>query len=326
MIGPDVVDEVKTGKGSQDYSTRTAFQFSILEQLLMGGKYEKYREYIKHYKRFVKDWLFGQIVQQLSKDRSLEKLEKKHLLEIVKIITDTISNIRKSHSTIKDINTFIQKMCCALGEKLVFPKDGLDLIMTLNYSENTEQFADYLIDSVGELEQSLAAVYDKGGGIKERLRSLPFMPQDKMFTSLFGCGEVCPFCHAPCEAGGKEHTKHFSSIHRPKGLSAWRYRETKVLVIDICSSLVISGGSFYISSTAKESYPYKDYQTYYPDWVITGDPSVEASDYWKYVMATFNERIATDTDALPADVPEDWKALTPDDAMKSLKGSFNMKD
>ncbi|XP_045074475.1 up-regulator of cell proliferation-like [Coregonus clupeaformis] len=311
MIGPDIVDEMKTGKGSETYSTRMRFQFSILEQLLMDGKYEKYREYINHYERFVKDWLFDQIVEQLSKDSRLEKLENKHLSEIVEIITDTISNIRKTHSTIKDINTFIQKMCCALGEKLVFPKDDLDLIMTLNYSENTEQFADYLIDYVGELEQSLAAVYDKGGGIKERLRSLPFMPQDKMFTSLFGCGEVCPFCSAPCEAGGTEHTKHFTSIHRSNGLSAWRDRVTKVLVIDICSSLVISGRSFYISSTAKESYPYKDYQTYYPNWVITGDSSVEASDYWKYVMATFNERIATDTDALPADVPEDWKALTP---------------
>eukprot|EP00063_Salmo_salar_P090514 XP_014065349.1 PREDICTED: interferon-induced very large GTPase 1-like [Salmo salar] len=217
-------------------------------------------------------------------------------------------------------------MCYALGEKLVFPKDGLDSIMTLNYSEKTEEFADYLTDYVSEMEQSLAAEYDKGGDIEKRLRSLPFKPQDKMFTSLFGCGEVCPFCHASCEAGGKEHTKHFTSIHRSKGLSAWRCRETKVLTIDICSSLVISGRSFYISSTAKEPYPYKDYQKYYPDWNIDGDSSMEASDYWKYVMATFNERIAKDTDALPADIPEDWKALTPEDALKSLKKSFNIED
>ncbi|XP_038854996.1 interferon-induced very large GTPase 1-like [Salvelinus namaycush] len=327
MIGPDVVDEMKTGEGSEDYSARGAFQFSILKQLLMDGKYDgNYREYINHYEKFVKDWLFEQIAQQLSKDRSLEKLEKKHLSEIVKIITDSISNIRKSHSTVKDINTFIQNICSALGKKLVFPKDGLDLIMTLNYSENTEQFADYLTDYVGEMEQSLAAEYDKGGDIKERLRSLPFKPQDKMFTSLFGCGEVCPFCKAPCEAGGKEHAKHFTSIHRPQGVSGWRNLKTTVLVTDICSSDVISDNTFRTSLTEGKFHPYKDYQTYYPDWIITGDTSIEASDYWKYVMATFNETIAEAYDALPADIPEDWNRLTAEDAMKSLKGSFNMKD
>ncbi|CAB1326936.1 unnamed protein product [Coregonus sp. 'balchen'] len=122
------------------------------------------------------------------------------------------------------------------------------------------------------MEQSLAASYDKGRDIKKRLESLPFKPQEEMFTSL-------------CKAA-------FSNA--------------------------VTGGKFH---------PYKDYQTYYPDWTITGDASVEASDYWKYVMARFNERIATDRggSTLPADLPEDWKALTPDDAMKSLKESFNMK-
>ncbi|XP_064859642.1 interferon-induced very large GTPase 1-like [Oncorhynchus nerka] len=326
MIGPDAVDDIKTGEGSEDYSTRMRFQFTILEQLLLDGKYDNYTEYIKHYERFVKHWLFNQIVQKLSKDNTLEKLEKKHLSEIVKIITKAISNIRNTTSTVKDIKTFIQNMCCALGKTLVFPKDGLDLIMTLNYSENTEQFADYLINSVGEMEQSLVAEYDKGGDIEERLRSLPFKPQDKMFTSLFGCGEVCPFCGAPCEAGGKEHTKHFTSIHRPQGVSGCRNTDTKVLVTDICSSDVISENKFRTSLTEGKFHPYKDYQTYYPDWIIAGDSSIEASDYWKYVMATFNETIAKDTDALPADLPGDWKSLTPDDAMKSLKGSFNMKD
>ncbi|XP_071264193.1 interferon-induced very large GTPase 1-like isoform X2 [Salvelinus alpinus] len=326
LIGPDVIDEVKTGEGSEDYSTRVAFQFSMLKQLLTDGEYEKYREYINHYERFVKDWLFDQIVQRLSEENSLKKLEIKHLSEIVKIIIAAISNV-SSEANVNDIKTFINNICDALSEKLVFPKDALDSIRRLIPEEaNREQFAVYLTELVGEMEQSLAAEYNKGGDIKERLRSLPFKPQNEMFTSLFGCGEQCPFCKAPCEAGGKEHTKHFTSIHRSKGLSAWRCSETNVLVIDICSSLVISGRSFYISSTAKEPYPYKDYQTYYPDWIITGDSSKDTTDYWKYVMAKFHVCIAKDTSALPADIPEDWKALTPDDAMKSLKSSFNIKD
>ncbi|XP_071264098.1 interferon-induced very large GTPase 1-like isoform X2 [Salvelinus alpinus] len=324
MIGPDVVDEVKTGEGSKDYSTRGAFQFSVLEQLLMDGEYEQYREYINQYVNFVKDWLFDQISNQLSKDRSLEKLENKHLSEIVKIITDTISNIKKTHSPIKNIKTFIHNICRALEEKLVFPKDALDSIMILN-TANTEQFADYITEFVEEMEQSLAPKYDKDGDIEERLRSLPFKPQDKMFTSLFGCGEQCPFCSAPCEAGGKEHTQHFTSIHRPQGVCGWRNLFTAVLGTDICSSSVISDRQFKTKLTEGKFHPYKDYQTYYPDWMITGDPSIKATDYWKYVMTTFNERIAKDTNARPADIPEDWKTLTSDDALKSLKNAFNMK-
>ncbi|XP_045567653.1 interferon-induced very large GTPase 1 isoform X4 [Salmo salar] len=327
MIGPDVVDEVKTGKGSEDYSTRGAFQFSILKQLLTDGKYEQYREYIKHYERFVKDWLFDQIVQRLSKDNGLKKLEIKHLSKIVKIIIAAISNV-SNKTTVNNIKMFIGIICDALGEKLVFPKDALDSILMLILKDaNKEQFADYLTDCVREMEQSLAAEYDKGGDIKERLRSLPFKPHDEMFTSLFGCGEQCPFCGVPCEAGGIKHTKHHSSIHRSEGINGYRWRSSNKLVIEICSSLVVSGCRFSNAKTGGTFHPYKDYQKYYPDWLITGDSSIEASDYWKYVMTKFNERITEDrgNSTLPADIPEDWKAFTPGDALKSLKRSFNMK-
>ncbi|XP_034146968.1 interferon-induced very large GTPase 1-like [Esox lucius] len=247
MIGPDVVDLMKTSKGSEDYSTRGAFQFSILKQLLTDGEYEKYREYIRNYEQFIKQWLFDHIVNQLSKESSLKKLVKKHLTK-----------------------------------------------------------------------------YDHEMDIKERLRSLPFKPQNEMFTSLFGCGEVCPFCKAPCEAGRKEHSKHFTFIHRPQGIHGWKRTDTKVLVTDICSSDVISENKFNLSLVGACNHLYKDYQKYFPDWIIPGDSSIEATDYWKYVMATFNERIAEDNDGLPADIPEDWKTLTPEDAMKCLETTFNM--
>ncbi|XP_064782834.1 interferon-induced very large GTPase 1-like [Oncorhynchus masou masou] len=329
-IGPDVVDEVVTGEGSEDYSTRTAFQFSILKELLTDENYEKYSDYIHFYKTFVKQWLFDQIVKQLSKERRLQKMENKHLSNIVRKITDNISTVSKASSTVNNIKTFIGIICNMLGEHLAFPKDALDSIMILNTSTaNTEQFAKYLTEFVREMEKSLASVYDRKTDLRyitKRLRLLPFKPQDKMFTSLFGCGEVCPFCKAPCEAGGKEHTKHFTSIHRPKGLSGWRNKQSNVLLTNICSSSVIGNGLFINDLTGDDGHPYKKYQTYYPDWIITGDTSIEASDYWKYVMAIFNERIAERTDSLPADIPEDWNILTAEDAMKSLKGSFNVSE
>eukprot|EP00063_Salmo_salar_P090415 XP_014065250.1 PREDICTED: interferon-induced very large GTPase 1-like [Salmo salar] len=326
MIGPDVVDEVKTGKGSEDYSTRIVFQFSILKQLLTDGKYENYREYINHYERFVKDWLFDQIVQQLSNENSLKKLEIKHLYDIVHIIIAAISN-GSNTAIVNYINRLIGNICNALGEELVFPKDALDSILThILQDADTKQFAVYLTEFVREMKQSLAAEYNQGGDIKDRLRSLPFKPQDKMFTSLFGCGKQCPFCGVPCDAGGKEHAKHFTSIHRPQGLRGVKFIPTNMLVTNICSSDVTSNLKFiHPLVMGEDSHPCKDYRKYYPDWIIPGDSSMEASDYWKYVMAVFNERIAKDKHACPADIPEDWKALTSDDALKNLKNAFNMK-
>ncbi|KAJ8000578.1 hypothetical protein DPEC_G00181840 [Dallia pectoralis] len=69
--------------------------------------------------------------------------------------------------------------------------------MTLNFSRNTEQFAVCLTEFVKEMEQSLATKYDNEMDIKERLRSLPFKPQDKLFTSLFGCGRFVPSVKHP---------------------------------------------------------------------------------------------------------------------------------
>ena len=52
---------------------------------------------------------------------------------------------------------------------------------------------------------------------------------------------------------------------------------------------------------------------------------MEATDYWKYVMLTFNDKIAKDSGALPAKIPESWKGLTQNDALISLKKTFTTK-
>ena len=52
---------------------------------------------------------------------------------------------------------------------------------------------------------------------------------------------------------------------------------------------------------------------------------MEASDYWKYVLMKFNSEFAKAYDVQPADIPEDWRRLTAEDALRSLRESFNMQ-
>ena len=57
----------------------------------------------------------------------------------------------------------------------------------------------------------------------------------------------------------------------------WVY--TKEMVLDLCSSSVASDIMFKNADTDWKPHPYKEYQTYYPNWIITPDPSREVSSY-----------------------------------------------
>lgn len=63
-------------------------------------------------------------------------------------------------------------------------------------------------------------------------------------------------------------------------------------MIDICTTSVISDCTFRNSKTGGEWHPYKEYRHIYPDWHITRHRSMEASDYWKYVLMKFNNEFA----------------------------------
>ena len=52
---------------------------------------------------------------------------------------------------------------------------------------------------------------------------------------------------------------------------------------------------------------------------------MEASDYWKRVLMRFNNEFAEAYRAQPADIPEAWTTLTAEDALRSLRESFNMQ-
>ncbi|KAJ8336658.1 hypothetical protein SKAU_G00378780 [Synaphobranchus kaupii] len=329
-LGPDLVDEVLKGNKAINFSTLSSFQFSVLKQLLEDNNFENFVKYIRNYKAFVQDWIFDQMVQQFSDGTSLRNIEIMHLKAMVKRIKEAISKAKKKASEVagrgkedQNIQQFIQDICSDLQE-LVIPKDHLRAVLALNNSK-PEDFSQCLMVCVDEMEQSFTIEFQKSGDVRAKLTSLPFKPENELFNRVFGCGEQCPFCKSPCEAGGVKHTEHFASIHRPQGLGRYRWLVSDILVSDICSSLVASETTFKSPETKWEIHPYKDYQSIYPDWRIQPDTSIQASDYWKYVFSRFNEQFAKEYDAEPADIPPHWRDITQKQAMKSLEESFHFK-
>ncbi|XP_061106739.1 up-regulator of cell proliferation-like [Conger conger] len=337
-LGPDLVDEVLTGQKAIDFSTRTFFQFSILKQLLSENNFKDFVRYINNYDTFVQDWILEQMVKQFSEGDGLRNIEIMHLKAKVKRIKEAIKNAPMEASKrpvgrgkeagrgeeAQNIQQFIQDICSDLQKELVIPKDPLRAVLALNTAK-PEDFSWCLEVLVDEMEQDLTAEFQKGGDVRARLTSLPFQPQKELFNRVFGCGRQCPLCKAPCEAGGKSHTEHFASIHRPQGIGGYRQIGSCKLVCDICSTDVASEKNFRSPETEWKLHPYKEYQSIFPDWRIQPDTSIQASDYWKYVFKKFKEQFAEEYKAQPADIPPQWGDITQDQAMENLEESFKMK-
>ncbi|XP_036375645.1 up-regulator of cell proliferation-like [Megalops cyprinoides] len=324
-LGVDLMDELIKGTKSINFSTRSFYQFSILKELLIEENFEMFVRYISKYEDFVKEWIFNEILEHFSRESSIAQLEARYLKQIIRKIKAAVDSAqRKAGSGNLDICMFIRDICNNLSELLVIPRDALDAV-TLLIKAKSKQFPDWLLSSIDEMEQSLSAEYHSNKDVKKRLDTLPFKPQDELFRRVFGCGKQCPFCMAPCEAGGEGHLEHFTSIHRPEGLGSYRWEISEILSTDICSSCVASEGVFCSSETKGEYHSYKDYQKFYPDWRIQPDTSIQATAYWKYVFAKFNTQFAMEYKAEPADLPPDWKSITKEKAMESLEERFMMK-
>ncbi|KAJ8362192.1 hypothetical protein AAFF_G00390720 [Aldrovandia affinis] len=346
-LGHDIVEKMQSGDKGSRFSTRSFFQFSILEHLLSENRFEKFLSYISSYENYVKEWILGQIVEHFPRgDNSIADMEERLMKLITRRIKVIVESMQRKAAEkgeeAMNIRTFIQDMCSNLSNTLDFPKDALDAVMVLNKA-NSKQFSDWLLSLIKAMEQSLSAEIHRKQDVRGRLTSLPLKSQDVLFNQQIGCGKQCPFCKAPCEAGGEAHTQHFTSIHRPEGLGRYRWRFPgfllffalmfdqrshswpegfdRKLVADICSFSVTTEAIFKSNGTYPRSCKYKDYRELYPDWRIQPDPSMEASAYWKYVFARFNTQYGVEA----ADLPSGWDRITKQQALQSLEETFRMK-
>uniref|UniRef100_A0A3B5QIS7 Si:dkey-85k7.12 n=1 Tax=Xiphophorus maculatus TaxID=8083 RepID=A0A3B5QIS7_XIPMA len=317
-LGLDIVDEIKT---KEEFSTRMSFQYSILLDLISKSDFESFKSYIRSYEDYVNWWISERIRESFSSQSTICELEDKHLKFCMGHIDTAFKKATAEKSD--SLKTFVVKICTKLGDKLVISQDALDAFMVLNNADQ-EQFAHWLKECVQEMTEALREKF-KNTQFETKLPQLHIKPENELFNRVIGCGKRCPFCKVPCDAGGENHTQHFASMHRPEGLGWAMWDESQKLTTDICSSLVMSDEYFHCRATKGEWHPYKEYREIYPDWNIPPDVSHQASNYWKYVMATFNEEFAEAYDAEPADIPDAWKRITKEQAEESLKKSFNIK-
>ncbi|CAH2307931.1 up-regulator of cell proliferation-like [Pelobates cultripes] len=280
-LGQEIVDDVLGSSDNVIFKSRSFFQARILESILENGKFSDFVEYMNSYRKFLKNWIFKHILGKYMGSSQLETLQQNILLKIAKKIRDVLKQCLNS----ANITIFLKNICEELKNELVISQNQMHLIVFGNHV-NVSQFSSYIKDFLsGTQKQILTEV--KSLRVESTLFKVKLKPEDELLKKVIGCGKQCPFCNVPCEAGGADHTEHFASIHRPQGLGRYRYLHSEVLCTEICSTSVVSKESFRNADTDGEYHPYKEYRTFYPDWSIQPDPSIESTDYWKYVFAGY---------------------------------------
>uniref|UniRef100_A0A3B4H4C6 VLIG-type G domain-containing protein n=1 Tax=Pundamilia nyererei TaxID=303518 RepID=A0A3B4H4C6_9CICH len=329
-LGVDIVDEIVTSCHSTEYSSRSYFQYNIQRELLQKEDFNSFVRYISNYEMYVKNWIYEHVKQKMSEDETLCKLKNKILQVIFTKITEALNKASKAkdgthlEDNKESITEFINSMHKYLIKDILLSEEDEKAIL-FQIQSTCYPFIKSLTTSIKDLTAELQQEFSKSKDIAADLEKLPIRPHDELFKRVFGCGQQCPFCKVPCEAGGNEHTEHHAAVHRPQGLGRYRNIDTEKLVETLCTTDVYSRSKFRNTLTKQEWHPYKDYKAYYPEWHIPADPSVEASDYWKYVLVKYNEQFAENYDAKPADVPQAWRSITKEQALKGLTEAFNMK-
>ncbi|XP_034624066.1 up-regulator of cell proliferation-like [Trachemys scripta elegans] len=319
-LGLEIVDDILNSGQYDEYTNRSLFQFTVLKKLLKYENFDTYILYINNYERFVKIWVEGHLLDRYSQTARLRHLEKEILSSVIKQVRTALESLSDKSTSTSD---FLDTFCGELQKDLVISKDHLAVVRFKN-TANAAQFSAHVQAILSELEKETLAEFEELK-FESKLSNLSVKPQDEIFNCVFGCGKQCPFCKVPCEAGCMDHTEHFATVHRPQGLGQCKNKRTGMLEYSLCSSDVVSNAVFRNSETEEKFHPYKDYRRYYPEWRIQPDPSIDTSDYWKFVFNRFNYKFAKKYKAKPANLPQGWKKITKEQALESLEEAFNIK-
>ncbi|CAH2308104.1 up-regulator of cell proliferation-like [Pelobates cultripes] len=318
-LGKEIVDNILKSPDARRFNSQKYFQFTLLKELLEINRFENYLQYITQYENYVKTWISNYIVKKYESPTVFENL----LSGVTSSITEKMrvalrdAKVQKSRSVTELLDIFSTE----IKKTLVLSKSAMKITGFQNSSTNDIFSSDieYFLDKTKK------EIRTENFSIESILSNLTLKPQNELFYKIIGCGKKCPFCNAPCEAGGNQHSQHFASAHRPKGLAQYRWSESNILCNSICSIDVISNDSFINSDTDGKWHPYKDYCAIYPDWIIQPDRDMNFSKYWMFVLTQFNKEFAKRYDAGPAEIPWEWGNITKEQALSSLQESYHFK-
>ncbi|XP_039987099.1 interferon-induced very large GTPase 1 [Xiphias gladius] len=320
-LGMRIIEEIRAKE--QQYQSPHVFNQSLLEELIKEDHFESFLEYLLSYDNFRLRKIQETVVAHLYESTNLDKWRHQGLGEIVGKIAAAVSQtVEGTNGVLSDTKPLLEKVCLTLERDGVLDVSRASLDGPL-FSITTEwdRFVTCLMELLAAMRLDFAQEFSQNVDIPQLLNCLPIQPQHSLFNRVRGCDKQCPLCRAPCEVEEMGHEVHRTLLHRPKGM----------LPYDICSvscsscpESMIQGNPGMNKETQNTCVAGRDLHSIHSGWNISPeDPSSHTpSAYWRYVLVRFNDKFAKEYEKKPAKIPEEWKDITEEDALCSLKEAF----
>ncbi|CAB1453846.1 unnamed protein product [Pleuronectes platessa] len=283
-LGLHIVEEIQAKE--QQYQSSCAFSQHLLEQLIHEDRFESFLEYLLSCDSFRLSKIQERVVAHLSESPNSDKWRQQRLGEIVGKVAAAVSETAEgTNGVLSDTKPLLERVC------LILESDGNVQVTRVSldgplFSITTEW--DRFVTCLMEL---LAAM---------RLSLLRNSAKLWMSPNFFIAFQFSPI--TPCWTEPKDLLPSVSC--RPESVI-----------------LSIPGQN---EDTQNPSVACNDLLSLCPDWnIYPEDPDTQMpTAYWRYVLVRYNEKFAKEYEREPANIPEEWKMITEEEALHSLREAF----
>ena len=306
---------------NKNFKSKHGLKLQVLKDLAHEENFELYRNYIIDSKSSLKKWVMLYTEKHCTSSSNLcdgpifIELANDEVVQVVSLVQNVIG-VLGLHST----SRWLERFCCRLSgtvtvQKREWRKELKDIE---GIPERMKSFITYLGEELSALKRSdkiTCKVY-------LNFIDLTKDASNKLYENIMKvtCKAQCPFCKEECDNPGITHTLHSVRLHRPQCIGRTTWLKDKKLVIDVCNSLVASENDIVISvnNIEERRMAFKDYKKFYPGWDIPGRAIAHPPTYWMWVIVRFYKEILAWTNGNETDIPDVWKRVTKEEAIRSL--------
>ena len=325
-LGRMIADDMKD---RPMFHSKRALKAQVLLDLGEKNLFEDFALYLTDIKSSLHKWMEfytkQHCTQAIGGKSRIEELSQTKLQEIIVAITEAAKDVTHSLPQPEEANIsdWLSHLHEQLSSVITFDEREIKEVVGVENLEDFHFFTDEIVNGLHKMQTSLLENFHSSP--LSQVDSWSKQPYDILCDTLLGCCKQCPFCKEQCELTTPNHDcKHSIELHRPQCLGGYRWSSSEKMAIDVCSSSVASDVNFENDDTDWKPHPYKEYQKYYPNWIITPDPSREASSYWKWFVANYSAQIAQEFNMKETEIPDTWKSLTWEEVKENLKTSYNL--
>ena len=294
------------------------FQADLMIDMLDVDEFDRYLQYTTNYEQCAKHMITTESARFFVENDRLKTLARSKLKDVLDVIQRAVN---KTVLYFSDDTSFIIQLYNQMKAKktLKIPHNDIKAFLEMDNVPETNNFVDIIHQQLDE------ALRDN---INERIDSLnvpDFLKgiglTEYVFKEVLGCTAKCPFCKVPCDAhsGGRTQGLHSAVQHRPEGLGGFRDEHSDRLLVQNCSSNVLTKAWFRFNN---HMVLYRRYHTVYPEWSIQANTDPNAAKYWKWVLANHNAAFARYYGAAEANIPQQWKKYTKKEVVKEVDSDY----